>query len=375
MAAATQAVSVPKAKKSYANIIGWAFLLPGIVSFCLFKYYPIILGFVVSFFRVEIVRMPGDFIGFENYLRAFRDNFFTSAVMNNVQFLLISLALNFWVPIFLATLINEVRKGKTFIRTMYYIPAIAPGIAMMVLWKYIWQPDYGFANFIMRSLRLPEQLWLNDANLVKWCMQAPGLLMGGGMNMLIYLAALQDIPEEQHESALIDGAGFMRRITRISLPQILPIVSTMLVLAVIGAFNMFDNVKIMTDGGPSGATETIILYSFKQAYTFQDYGYALSLSTTAFFIIFLLTLLQMRLGRDRDAGGAGKRGRRGRDRDRGQWRGRRMRGIAPGDASNVAPGGASGNVSGGAPGNVSDGISSSDSVSDGVSGIAERGRA
>jgi multiple sugar transport system permease protein len=291
----------PARKKARFGLVGWLFLLPALLSFTFFKYYPIVLGIIVSFFKVDIVRLPGTFVGLANYVRAFQDNFFINAVKNNLQFLLISLVMNFWVPIFLATLINEVRKGKTFVRTMYYIPAIAPGIAMMVLWKFMWQPDYGLANYLMRVLRLPEQLWLNDANLVKWCMQAPGLLMGGGMNMLIYLAALQDIPEEQHESALLDGAGFLRRVWNISMPQVVPIITIMLVLTVIGAFNMFDNVQVMTGGGPAGSTETIILYLYKQAYTFQDYGYALSLSTTAFLIIFILTVVQMILNRDPDA--------------------------------------------------------------------------
>ena len=294
----TSAPPAAGAQRRRKDIIGWAFLLPGLISFSLFKYYPISLGVFVSFFKVNIVKLPGEFIGLSNYVRAFTDNFFHNAVKNNIEFFLIILVLNFWVPIVLASLINEVRKGKVFIRTMYYIPAIAPGIAMMVLWKYIWQPDYGLANFLMRSFGLPDQLWLNDIKLVKWCMQAPGLLMGGGMNMLIYLAALQEIPEEQHESALIDGAGFLRRLRSISLPQIVPIISTMFVLSIIGAFNMFDNVKVITEGGPANATETIILYSYKQAYTFQDYGYALALSTTAFLIIFLLTFIQMRLSRE-----------------------------------------------------------------------------
>ncbi len=122
-------------------------------------------------------------------------------MLNTFQFLAISLLINFWVPIFLATLINEVRRGKTFMRTMYFIPAVAPGIAMNVLWKYIWQPDYGLANYLLKVLGLPTQKWLNDPMLVKWCMQFPGLVIGGGLTMVIYLAALQDVPEEQHESA------------------------------------------------------------------------------------------------------------------------------------------------------------------------------
>lgn len=280
------------------DVVPWFFLVPAIISFALFKYYPIILGFFISFFKVDIVNLPGTFIGFDNYIRAFQDKDFLNAIINTFQFLGISLLINFWVPIFLATLINEVRKGKTFIRTMYFIPAVAPGIAMNVLWKYIWQPDYGLANYLMKTLNLPTQKWLNDPLLVKWCMQFPGLIIGGGLTMVIYLAALQDVPEEQHESALLDGAGFFRRIFSISLPQIMPVVATMLVLSVIDVFNMFDNVQIMTGGGPSGSTETMVLYAYDQAYTFLNYGYAITLSCLTFLCVFILTIIQMSIGNE-----------------------------------------------------------------------------
>ena len=184
-------------------------------------------------------------------------------------------------------------------RTMYFIPAVAPGIAMNVLWKYIWQPDYGLANYLMKVLGLPTQKWLNDPMLVKWCMQFPGLVIGGGLTMVIYLAALQDVPEEQHESALLDGAGFFRRIFSISLPQIMPVVATMLVLAIIDVFNMFDNVQVMTGGGPSGASETMVLYAYQQAYTFLNYGYAITLSVLTFVCVFVLTVIQMSIGREK----------------------------------------------------------------------------
>lgn len=279
----------------------WLFLVPAIISFALFKYYPIILGFFVSFFHVDIVNLPGEFIGLDNYIKAFRDPSFWNAIRNTFQFLGVSLLMNFWVPIVLATLINEVRRGKTFMRTMYFIPAVAPGIAMSVLWKYIWQPDYGLANYLMKVLNLPTQKWLNDPMLVKWCMQFPGLIIGGGMTMVIYLAALQDVPEDQHESALLDGASFLRRIFSISLPQIMPTVVTMLVLAVIDVFNMFDNVQIMTGGGPAGSTETMVLYAYEQAYTFLDYGYAIALSCLTFLCVFILTVIQLSLGDDKEA--------------------------------------------------------------------------
>ena len=292
------------------DVMPWLFLVPAIISFAMFKYYPIILGFFVSFFKVDIVNLPGEFIGLGNYIKAFQDPEFWNAIKNTFQFLCISLLLNFWVPIVLATLINEVRKGKTFMRTMYFIPAVAPGIAMSVLWKYIWQPDYGLANYLMKVLGLPTQKWLNDPMLVKWCMQFPGLIIGGGMTMVIYLAALQDVPEDQHESALLDGASFLRRIFSISLPQIMPTVTTMLVLAVIDVFNMFDNVQIMTGGGPAGSTETMVLYAYQQAYTFLDYGYAIALSCLTFLCVFVLTIIQMSLEGDKDAKAEKKRQRK-----------------------------------------------------------------
>ncbi len=111
---ATLPATAGRPKKDRAGVIGWAFLLPALISFTLFKYYPIILGMVVSFFKVNIVDLPGDFVGLDNYVRAFRDENFFNAVSNNIEFLLTILLLNFWVPIVLATLINEVRRGKTF---------------------------------------------------------------------------------------------------------------------------------------------------------------------------------------------------------------------------------------------------------------------
>lgn len=281
----------------------WLFLLPALVCFALFKYYPIILGFFVSFFKMDIVNPPGEFIGLGNYIRAFSDSAFLSAIRNNVEFFLVTIILAFWVPILLAILINEVRKGKTLARLLYFIPAIAPGIAIAVLWKYIWQPDYGFANFLTGLFGLEPQLWLNDPRLVKWCMQFPGLVMGGGMSMVIYLAAFQDIPEEQYESALIDGAGFWKRIRYIALPQISSIVGIMFILTLIDVFNMFDAPQVMTGGGPSGASETMILYAFKVAYRDMDYSYGITLSNIAFIIVFIFTAIQLSLSGRKDRKG------------------------------------------------------------------------
>jgi multiple sugar transport system permease protein len=283
---------------------GWIFVMPAIVSFLLFKYYPMLMGMLVSFFRFDVMNPPGDFVGFRNYIRAFKDPLVRNALKNNIQFWFLVLIMNQFVPLILAILVDEVRRHKALVRTLYYLPAILPGIVTTVLWKYFWQPDYGLANFIVTSLGFKPQMWLNDINLVKICMRVPGVLimagMGGGMDFIIYLAALNGINKEMYESAQVDGASFFRRLSRITIPSILPTMGMLVIMSTMGTFNMFDEVMIMTGGGPARATETLVLYAFQKAYRETDYSYAVTITVLAFIIVFLLTLLQLKMQRARD---------------------------------------------------------------------------
>ena len=287
-------------ERSKVQIVAYLFLIPALIAYALTKYYPILMGFFISFYNIDIVHLPGTFVGFANYVRAFNDPEFFQSVWVTVKFFLIGTVLTFWPPLVLAILINEVRRGKVFFRTMYFLPAVAPGIAMAVLWKYIWQPDYGFANSLMTLLHLPQQMWLNDPAIVIWCLYFPGFIMAGGMTMLIYLAAVQEVPEERYEAAMIEGAGFFARIRYITLPQIMPIVKIMFVLSIIGSFNEAGLPFVMTGGGPIGASETMILFAYKSAMNNLDYSYAITLANTVFVIIFIVTAIQMRLSANKD---------------------------------------------------------------------------
>jgi ABC-type sugar transport systems, permease components len=244
------------------------------------------------------VNPPGKFIGFDNYIRAFKDPNLYNAFRNNIEFLVIIILINFWCPILLAILANEVRLGRTMIRTFYFIPALAPGVAMIVLWKYIWQPDYGFANYLFNLLGLKPQMWLNDPSMVKWCIQIPGLILVGGVGFIIYLAAIQDISVEQYEAALIEGSGFIKRIMYIVIPQITRVVGIMFVLTIIGVFNMVDVPLVMTGGGPMGKTETLYLYAFRVAYRDTEYSYSITLTMICFFVVFIITAIQMKMSKE-----------------------------------------------------------------------------
>ena len=272
---------------------------PALIAFALFKYYPILSGIFITFFKYRIMSPPGPFVGLANYILAFKDPYVWNAIFNNLSLWFIMIVLNFWVPLVLAIMVSEVRKYKTLIRTLYYIPAILPSVVVTVLWKYIWQPDYGFANYMLQTIDIAPKMWLNDTALVKWCMRVPYLFvfagLSAGMDFIIYLAALNNVPKETYESAQLDGAGFWKKLFGITLPTISGTVGMLLVTNTINIFNLFDEPKIMTGGGPARASETLVLYAFDKAYTGGDYSYAITITTISFIIVFMLTVLQMRL--------------------------------------------------------------------------------
>jgi multiple sugar transport system permease protein len=285
--------------KKYRWNPGWLFIIPALVAFILFKYYPILSGIAISFFKYQIMKPPGTFIGLGNYVKAFQDPYVLNALKNNLEFWLIMLLINFWVPLVLAIMINEVKKHKGLIRTLYYIPAILPSVVVTVLWKYIWQPDYGLANFLLDKVHLPQQLWLNSIPLVKWCMRYPYMFifagLTAGMDFIIYLASLNNVSKEMYESAQLDGAGFWSKLFHLTLPTIRPTISMLLITDTIAIFNLFDEPKIMTGGGPARSTETLVLFAFDKAYTSGEYSYAITITTIAFLIVFLLTAIQMKI--------------------------------------------------------------------------------
>lgn len=278
------------------ELSGLAFLLPAVVLIFLFKYVPIILGVLGSFFNISLVKLPGEFIGFDNYIRIFKDAKFYTDIFNNLKLLLYSTMMTFWPPILLAILLNEVRnpKIKTLYRVMFFIPAVTPAIANQILWKFIWQPDYGLANQIFQSIGLQPQMWLNSERLVYFCMHFPGLLICGGMNMVVFLAALQNIPNEQYEAACIDGASVLNRVRYVTIPNIMSTIITMFTLNIIYVFEALEGPMVLTGGGPAGATEPVLLYAYDSAVNKMDYGYTLAITTVVFLTTMILTIVFQR---------------------------------------------------------------------------------
>ena len=272
------------------------FTLPAFVAFILLKYYPMLQAIYMSLFDYKVTSPPGDFVGLANYIHAFKDPLNAKVWGNNIQLFLWSLALGFWVPLVQAILLDEIRKGKPLDRVLYLLPSVVPAVAGAVIWKWIYNPDWGLLNSILERIGLPGQGWLSDPNQVKVALMLPGLL-GGGLSIFIYLSALQGIPNEWYEAADIDGASIFAKLRYITIPAILPIIGLQFILALTGAFQVFDNIYIMTLGGPADASRVIALNIYYYAFERIQMGYAASMSVLLFIVTFVLVAIQLRFSR------------------------------------------------------------------------------
>jgi multiple sugar transport system permease protein len=276
--------------------MAFLFTLPAFIAFILFKYYPMFQAIYMSFFNYRVANPPGEFVGLNNYIHAFKDPLNAKVWGNNIILFLWGLVLGFWVPLVQAILLDEVRRLKTAYRVLYLLPSIIPAVASAVIWKWIFNPDWGLLNAIFERLGLPGQGWLSDPNQVKFSLMLPSL-WGGGLGIFIFLSALQGVPQHLYESADIDGATIWDKIRYITIPTILPIIGLQFILALTGAFQVFDNIYIMTLGGPADASRVIALNIYYYAFERIQMGYAAAMSVLLFLVTFVLVAIQLRFSR------------------------------------------------------------------------------
>src|SRR6266567_5248035 len=188
------------------NLSGYLFLLPALLIFALFVWYPIISGFLTSFQSVDLIN-PSQWVGFANYRHVFSDPLFWVAWRNTLTFTLYALLFGYFIPIVLALLINEMRHGRGFFRLAFYVPVMLPPIVTVFLWKWIYNPDSGLLNALLSLVHLPPGLWLETPGSALPSLMVIATWSAAGSTMLIYLAALQGVSASLYEAAEIDGAG------------------------------------------------------------------------------------------------------------------------------------------------------------------------
>ncbi len=275
----------------------YAFLLPSLVIFIMFTFFPAIFSIVASFLRWNLPYKP-IFIGVENYQQLWVDPVesavFWKSVFNTFYFML-GVPINLAISLMLALLLNRRLPGVGLFRTAYFLPAITSTAAISVVWMWLYHPaDYGLLNTLLIHLGLPIQRWLRDPLLAMPCLILMGVWHGMGYNIIVYLAGLQNIPKELFEAAEMDGANTVQRLRYITWPLLTPTTFYILVVGVINSLQAFTQIDVMTQGGPLGVTTTLAYYLYQEAFQFFRIGAASSVAVVLFLLLLGLTLIQFR---------------------------------------------------------------------------------
>ena len=280
------------------NWTAYLFLAPGLLHFLIFTLFAVSFAFYISFHKWNIIQPAKPFIGFDNYVRLFHDPRFLRAVTNTFLFM-IGVPLNLIAGLSVALLLNTKVRGQGLYRTLFYIPVVTPLVVSSIIWKWVYQGDYGLLNYYLLKFHIIEQkiFWLADPNLALPALIIMGIWGGTGGTMVIYLAGLQSIPEEMYDAAKVDGANAWQRLLYITIPLLRPTTFFLTITGVIGTFQIFTEVYIMTNGGPLNRTTTIGFYLYDRAFRQLDMGYATAMAFVLFAMIFVFTLLQWKYTR------------------------------------------------------------------------------
>lgn len=290
----------PKRKFGKRDLMGWLIMIPSIILFTFFVWEPLLESVRLSLYTARGVELQ-DFVGFQNYIEVINDVDFKAAFLNTFKYIGWSLIIGFFVPIIVAVFISETVRLKSFFRFAVYFPNMIPGMAVALLWVYFFKPgETGVLNILLGKCGIEPNVWLNNAALVIPLIVIALTWKGAGSTSLIYMAGISGINPEYYEAAAIDGAGIWSRIFHVTIPCILSLGKTMLILQVISVFQILYEPLVLTNGGPNNASLSIMLLVYKYAFRNYDYPNAAALSVIICIVLILLSGLYMRLTRKRN---------------------------------------------------------------------------
>ncbi|WP_082053644.1 carbohydrate ABC transporter permease [Gordoniibacillus kamchatkensis] len=275
----------------------WLLIVPSLLLFIVFHWQPLISGFVLSFFQTKGYNAV-KFIGLQNYIDVVSNSVFQQTVVNTFLYVAWSLVIGFTVPIAVAVMINEMRRMQSFFKFAVYFPGMVPGIAGALLWTFMFDPGPGgLLNMLLAKLGLPMSEWLQNSSLTIPLIILTMTWRGFGGTAILYMASLQGVNHELYEAAAIDGAGIRQRIRHITIPQISSIIGILLILQIIGVFQVLYEPLTMTEGGPNNASMSLMLMSYHYAFRYFEAGRSLAVGVITFVLLAVMTALYFRLNR------------------------------------------------------------------------------
>ena len=286
-------------KKKHAREIATPYLmiLPGFSIYFIFVLIPIVATVVLSFTNYDFFR-SFDFIGLTNYRRMINDPIFLQSLRNTAFYSFFTIIPQIVIGLILATLLNSKLRGRQFFRVSFYIPYVTSFVAISMVWLLIYNTNFGILNWLLRQMGLPAQRWLFDLNLAMPSIIIMSIWKVVGYNMIIYLAGLQQIPSQLYEAAMIDGASSLRKFFSITVPLLKPTTFFLFVVCCVQSFSVFEQVNLMTDGGPMNATTTIVHQIYRRAFNELQMGYASSMAVVLLMITMIITLINFKYGQN-----------------------------------------------------------------------------
>jgi len=276
--------------------MAYVFICPAVVLFFLFTLLPGLTALVLSFTHYDIVNAP-TWAGLSNYKLLQGDNLFFVALENVLKYAIMYVPTMIVLSLGLAMALNSKRRGMTIFRTIYYFPVVTSAVAAATVWTLIFNKDYGLVNQLLAHVGITGPAWLYDSSTALYAIVIVTLWQGIGVNMIIYLAGLQGIPGYLYEAAMLDGAGKWQLLRHITWPSLRPTTFLVSTVSLIGAFQLFDQAYVMTQGGPGYATLTPVYYIYTTGFSQLQMGYACSQAVILFALILAISLINIRINK------------------------------------------------------------------------------
>lgn len=269
-------------------------LLPNIIGFIMFMLVPVIATFVLSFMKYDMLSKPR-FIGLQNYIAMVKDPIVWQVTGNTALYTLLTVPVGMCLSLLLAVMLDQRIAFRRFYRAAFFLPSITSMVVVAIVWQWIYNPEFGILNYFLSLFGIEGPKWLLNANTSLLSLAIVGIWKSAGYNMIIFLSGLQGISTTYYEAAMLDGAGKLAQFRYITLPLLKPTTFFIFIMAVIGSFQVFDQVMLMTQGGPGRSSSVLVHYLYQNAFQYFKLGYACAIAYLLFFIIMGITFFNMRM--------------------------------------------------------------------------------
>jgi len=296
------AVVVPPRPWKWARLAPYAYVLPAAAIVGTFVAFPIAYSFYLSLLSWDFIRPTPVFVGLDNYRRLFAAPDIHRAMINTIVYTAGTVPLSALLGLGVAVLMNRPMRARGLFRTAFFAPTVTSTVAMSVVWAWIYHPQVGLMNTLLRALGLPALGWLTDPRTALLALIVMSAWKGLGYDMVLFLGGLQGTPPEIEDAAAIDGATRTQAFWRVTFPLLAPTTLFVLIVSTVDAIQVFTQVSVMTQGGPAGATDVLVYSLWRHAFQTFEMGYASALAWVVFLILLLLTAAQMRLFRSTVSG-------------------------------------------------------------------------